>query len=111
VHPLAAYEQITEGRRRPVRVAELVYVAGDRFGREPPTRAQIDRERELLQKHKREVEIAQGEFLARVLAGERCGAHLVHSMARPTAAALELLENFKRSAKPGAGVPLPFANM
>ncbi len=95
--PVAAYEEITDGMRRPVRVAEFVYEAAERFDGELPTRAQIDRERELLQKHKRGLEIAQGEFLARVLADERCGSHMVHSMTEPTAPALELLDEFRRT--------------
>lgn len=93
--PLDAYEEITDGLRRPVRVTELVYEAADRSGGQLPTRAQINQERELLQKDKRGLEIAQGDFLARVLADERCGGHLVHSMARPTRAALGLLDDFR----------------
>jgi thioesterase DpgC len=92
--PVAAYDEITDGMRRPVRVAEFVYEAAERFGGELPTRTQIYGERELLQKHKRGLEIAQGEFVGRVLADERCGSHLVHSMTMPTPAALELLDEF-----------------
>jgi (3,5-dihydroxyphenyl)acetyl-CoA 1,2-dioxygenase len=92
---LAAYEEITDGLRRPVRVAELVYAAAERPGSELPTRAEINHERELLQKDKQGLEIAQGDFLAQVLADARCGAHLVHSMAHPTQAALGLLDDFR----------------
>jgi thioesterase DpgC len=95
VGPLASYEEITDGLRRPVRVAELVYEAAERPGVTLPTRAEINRERELLQKDKHGLEMAQGEFLGHVLADERCGAHLVHSMSRPTAAALGLLDDFR----------------
>jgi thioesterase DpgC len=95
--PVAAYEEITDGMRRPVRVAELVYEAAERFEVELPTRAQIDRERNRLQKDKLGLEIAQGEFLARVLSDEDCGSHLVHSMTEPTAAALGLLDEFRRT--------------
>jgi thioesterase DpgC len=93
--PLAVYDEVTDGLRRPVRVADLVYEAAERSRGELPTRAEINRERELLQKDKRGLEIAQGEFLARVLADERCGAHLVHSMAQPNRAALGLLNDFR----------------
>jgi (3,5-dihydroxyphenyl)acetyl-CoA 1,2-dioxygenase len=92
---LAAYQEITDGLRRPVRVAELVYAAAERSGSELPTRAQINHERELLQKDKQGLEIAQGDFLTQVLADARCGAHLVHSMAQPTRAALGLLDDFR----------------
>jgi thioesterase DpgC len=92
---LAAYDEVTDGLRRPVRVAELVYEVAERSGGELPTRAQINCERELLQKDKQGLEVAQGDFLGQVLADERCGAHLVHSMSRPTRAALGLLDDFR----------------
>jgi (3,5-dihydroxyphenyl)acetyl-CoA 1,2-dioxygenase len=95
VDPLAAYEEITDGLRRPVRVAELVYAAAERAGGQLPTRAQINRERELLQKDKQGLEVAQGDFVARVLADARCGDHLIHSMTRPTHASRGLLEDFR----------------
>jgi thioesterase DpgC len=103
MEPLAAYQEVTEDLSRPVRVAELVYEAAERFGGELPTRTQIECEREQLQKHKQGLEIPQGRFVARVLADERCGAHLVHSMARPTAAALDLLEDFRRTGSADLG--------
>lgn len=94
--PLAAYEDITDGLGRPVRVAELAYEASERFpALGLPTRAEISAERERLQRDKAGLEIAQGEFLARVLADPRCGAHLVHAMARPTAAAAAALAEFR----------------
>ena len=93
--PLAVYQAITDGLHRPVRVAELIYEAAERSGGDLPTRSQINRERELLQKDKQGLEIAQGDLLCCVLADERCGAHLVHSMTRPTRAALELLADFR----------------
>jgi thioesterase DpgC len=95
--PIAIYEEVTDGLRRPVRVTELVYEAAARSLGGLPTREEIERERGQLQKHKEGLELAQGEFVARVLADERCGSHLVHSMTRPTAAALELLASFKRT--------------
>lgn len=94
--PLAAYEEITDGLRRHVRVADFAYEAAERFPELAlPTRAAIDAERERPQKDKAGLEIAQGEFLARVLADPRCGAHLVHVMAEPTAAALAALDQFR----------------
>ncbi|MBV9820186.1 MAG: enoyl-CoA hydratase/isomerase family protein [Solirubrobacterales bacterium] len=94
---LAAYDEVTDGLRRPVRVAELVYAAAERSGGELPTRAEINAERERLQKDKLGLEIAQGEFVARVLADERRGTHLLRSMAEPTAAALAALPEFRRT--------------
>jgi thioesterase DpgC len=95
--PAVLYEEITDGLRRPVRVAELVYEAAARSPGVLPTREQIAAERELLQKDKRGLEIAQGEFVARVLADQACGPHLIHSMTRPTTTALDRLDNFRRA--------------
>jgi (3,5-dihydroxyphenyl)acetyl-CoA 1,2-dioxygenase len=95
VDPLAVYAEISDGLRRPVRVAELVYEAAERPGAMLPTRAEINHERELLQKDKQGLEITQGDFLAQVLADERCGAHLIHAMAQPTRAALGLVDDFR----------------
>jgi thioesterase DpgC len=97
VDAIAAYEEITDGLSRPVRVAELVYAAAERPASGLPTRAEIDAERQLLQRDKRGLEIAQGEFLAHVLADERCGAHLVHAMAQPTTAARAALRELRRT--------------
>jgi thioesterase DpgC len=94
---VAVYEEVTDGLRRPVRVAELVYAAAELRGSALPTRAQIDSERERLQKDKRGLEIAQGDFLARVLADDVCGAHLIHAMAQPTRRALAALEELRRT--------------
>ena len=41
------------------------------------------------------VEIAQGLFLAHVLSSPRAGSHLIHAMLRPTAEALERLDEFR----------------
>ena len=95
--PRAVYEELTEGLTRPIRVSELVYAAAERAPGQLPTRAQMDAERALPQRDKAGLEIIQGEFLARVLADERTGAHLVHCMARPTEAAIELLGQFRRT--------------
>src|SRR4051794_34317298 len=84
-----AYEEVTDGLRRPVRLTELAYSVDGL-----PTREQIDEERTHLQKDKQGLEIAQGDFIGAVLADPRCGAHLVHEMAQPTAAAREALPGF-----------------
>jgi thioesterase DpgC len=60
------YEELTDGLRRPLRVAELVYAAPGL-----PSRAEIDEERTHLQKDKVGLEIAQGDFVADVLAPTR----------------------------------------
>jgi thioesterase DpgC len=90
------YDELTDGLRRPVRVSELAYAAADRYPGLLPTRAEIDAERELPQKDKQGLEIAQGIFVAHVLADPRLGFHLMHSMSQPKAEALGLLEDFQR---------------
>ncbi len=103
MNPVEVYEAVSDGLARPLRVAELVYTAAERFPGTLPTRAEIDAERELQQKDKRGLEIAQGEFLSRLLADDRCGAHLVHSMAQPTDRALEHLDGFRRTGSADLG--------
>ncbi|MHB8244632.1 MAG: enoyl-CoA hydratase/isomerase family protein [Acidimicrobiales bacterium] len=91
------YDELTDGRRRCLRVSELVYTAAERFPGLVPTRASIDAERQLLQKEKAGLEIDQGAFVSRVLDDHTAGLHLLHSMSLPTAAALERREELARS--------------
>lgn len=91
---LRVYEELTDGLRRPVRVLQLVAEAAERFPGILPGRDELAAERERPQKDKLGLELAQGEFVARVLADTRCGAHLVHAMSQPTTAALEAAEQF-----------------
>jgi thioesterase DpgC len=97
VDAVAAYEEITDGLTRDVRVAELVYTAADQFKCGLPTRAEIEEERTHLQRDKQGLELAQGEFVARVLADGRCGRHLIHAMTEPTRAALAALPGLERT--------------
>ncbi len=90
------YAALTNQFERPLRVAELVYEAAERFPGLVPTRAEIDAERALKQKDKAGLEIAQGDFTARVLADPRCGSHLIHSMSQPRPEALAALDQFRR---------------
>jgi (3,5-dihydroxyphenyl)acetyl-CoA 1,2-dioxygenase len=92
---VGVYETLTDGFERPRRVADLVYAAAERFPGLVPTRAEIDAEREHKQKDKAGLEIAQGDFIARVLADPRCGHHLIQSMSRPRAEALAMLNEFR----------------
>ncbi len=97
------YGELTDGFRTLPRVAELVYAAAELFPDQLPGRAAIEAERELLQKDKRGLEINQGVFVAHVLAHERTGFHLIHSMSQPTAEALALLEGFRRDGQADLG--------
>jgi thioesterase DpgC len=100
----AIYDELTDGRTRSLRMGELVYAAAERHPELLPSRAAIDAERELLQKDKQGLEIDQGVFLAHVLAHPRCGPHLVHAMAQPTAEALERLGELRATGSADLGV-------
>jgi thioesterase DpgC len=52
IDPVAAYQEITDGGRRELRCAELVYEAAERFPGLVPTRLETDEERTHLQKEK-----------------------------------------------------------
>jgi thioesterase DpgC len=90
------YDELTDGFRKQLRIAELVYAAAERFPDHLPSRTAIDAERELLQKDKQGLEIKQGLFVAHVLAHPRSGFHLMHSMSQPTATAIARLEDLQR---------------
>jgi thioesterase DpgC len=92
----AIYEELTDGLTRPLRLAELAYGAAERHPGLLPTRAQIDAERTRLQSDKAGLEIAQGDFIARVLADPRTGMHLIAAMSEPLPEALAALEQFQR---------------
>jgi thioesterase DpgC len=97
------YLELTDGGRSSLRLAELVYRAAERLPGLLPTRAEIDGERELLQKDKRGLEIAQGIFAAHVLAHPRTGPHLLHAMSQPKPEALAALDVFRRDGSIGLG--------
>jgi thioesterase DpgC len=96
-HDIAAvYDELTDGLTQPLRLADVAYAAAERHPGLVPTRAQIDAERTHHQSDKAGLEIAQGDFVARVLADRRCGMHLIEAMSRPLPEALAALDRFKR---------------
>jgi thioesterase DpgC len=90
------YDELTDGLSRELRISELVYAAAEQWPGRLPTREEIARERTRLQKDKAGLEIAQGEFVAEILARPRTGFHLMHSMSQPTPRALELVDALRR---------------
>ena len=94
---LAIYDELTDGLTRPVRVAELVYIAAEHHPDLLPTRAQIDAERTHNQKDKAGLEIAQGDFLATVLADPRRGSHLIAAMSEPRSEARAALNELRQA--------------
>jgi (3,5-dihydroxyphenyl)acetyl-CoA 1,2-dioxygenase len=91
------YDALTDERRRPLRVAELVYMAAERYPGLVPTRAAIDEERVHLQKDKRGLELEQGAVVAEVLAHPRAGPHLLHAMSQPRPEAVALVDELSRA--------------
>ena len=94
-HRAAMYRRLTDEFRRPLRVDDLVYRAGELWPGLLPARAQIERERERMQADKDGLEIQQGVFLGHVMAEPRAGTHLIYSMLRPKPESLELLKTFR----------------
>jgi thioesterase DpgC len=94
-HAEEVYAELTDDLTKPLRADELVYRAAERFPGLAPTRAQVAAEREHLQGEKDGAEIAQGLFLAHVLAAPRAGSHLVWTMLRPTDEALQRIDDFR----------------
>lgn len=103
IDAVRAAEEITDGGRRELRCAELVYEAAERFAGLVPTRAEIDEERAHLQKEKRGLEIAQGEFFAAVLSDPVTGNHLLHVMGRPRAESAARLDELRREGRVDLG--------
>jgi thioesterase DpgC len=102
-HVEEIYDELTDGLTRPLRDEELVFAAADRFPGLTPTRADIAAESERKLAEKTGIELDQGVFLSHVLASPRAGPHLLHTMLRPTAAALERLDDFRATGEADLG--------
>jgi thioesterase DpgC len=94
-HVDEVYEELTEGFSKALRDQELLDAAAERFPGLVPSREQMAAESERRLADKEGLEIAQGLFLSHVLASPRAGAHLVWAMLRPTAEALERIDDFR----------------
>ena len=99
MNALDVYDGLTEGRARFLRVDELCRLAVQAGHLADPA---ADAGRPL--KEKKQLELAQGAFLAQILADPACGMHLCHAMLLPFASSSQL-EAFRKSGKasfPGA---------
>lgn len=96
-HGDAAYDELTGGRTRYLRVAELAAAAAAAFPGLVPTAAQLAAEQARPQAGKEGHEIDQGIFFSRVLRSPLAGPHLLDAMLRPTPCALQLLPEFTRT--------------
>jgi thioesterase DpgC len=92
---LAAYDTLTGGLSRPVRVDELCRLAAERFPGLAPGAGELAAEAALPQRDKKGREQAQGRFLAAVLADPRAGEHLCRSMLLPRADSRQYLAEFE----------------
>jgi thioesterase DpgC len=95
VHAEAAYAVLTDGFAVELRDEELLYAAAERFPGLTPTRAEMAAELQRKLADKQGIELAHGIFLGHVLASARAGTHLIRAMLRPTAAALDRLDDFR----------------
>lgn len=80
---LAAYDTLTAGCSRALRVDELCRLAAERFPGMLPGAAELAAEAKLPLRDKQGLEKAQGRFLGAVLADPRAGTHLCRSMLLP----------------------------
>ncbi len=94
-HAETLHAELTDGRTRALRVEDLLAAAAERVPGLVPGAAELDAERGRTLADKHGHELAQGRFLAHVLSSPAAGAHLVWSMLRPTADALERLDDFR----------------
>jgi (3,5-dihydroxyphenyl)acetyl-CoA 1,2-dioxygenase len=92
-HAERLYDELTGGAF--VRADELVYRAAKRYPGLLPTREAVAEQQSLPLPEKEGLEIAQGIFLAHMLASPRCGSHLVHAMLRPLPEAEDRIESFR----------------
>lgn len=96
-HADAVYDELTAGRVRYLRLAELAEAAASAFPGLVPAAAQLAAESARPQAAKEGHEIDQGIFFSRVLRSPLAGPHLLDAMRRPTPRALRLLPEFVRT--------------
>lgn len=96
-HADAVYDELTVGRVRYLRLAELAEAAASAFPGLVPSAAQLAAERARPQAAKEGHEIDHGIFFSRVLRSPLAGPHLLDAMLRPTPRSLRLLPKFART--------------
>jgi len=98
-HAATLYDQLTDGRRKFVRVEALAYDAAAAVPGLVPTRAEVEAEAALRQADKDGCEIDQGILFNQFLADPACGLHLCHAMLLPRAESAEALAKFRRDGR------------
>ncbi len=94
-HVEEIYDELTDGMARALRDDQLLAAAAERYPGLVPSAAEMAAEGERRLADKEGLEIAQGLFISHVLASPRAGSHLVWAMLRPTAEALERIDDFR----------------
>jgi thioesterase DpgC len=92
---LAAYDTLTGGRSRFLRVDALCRAAAERYPEALPSTQALAAEARLPQKAKQGLEKAQGAFVAAVLRDPVAGRHLCHAMLLPLEASRGLAAEFE----------------
>jgi thioesterase DpgC len=95
-HAAELYDQLTAGRQRSLRLESLLAAAAARVPGLVPSPADLAAERGRRLADKEGAELAQGLLVAEILAVPAAGRHLLEAMLRPTAEALQRLDEFKR---------------
>jgi thioesterase DpgC len=98
-HARTLYDRLTDGRRKFVRIEQLVYDAAEMVPGLAPTRAEVLAEAELRQSEKDGCEIDQGILCNQFLADPECGLHLCHAMLLPREESAEALAKFLRDGR------------
>lgn len=101
-HVEEVYDRLTAGMTRSLRVRELAYAAAAEYPGLVPAWEEVRAERELGRQSAKidqgtGAEIAQGIFLAHVLAHPVAGRHLMHVMQQPLPESLERLPELRRT--------------
>ena len=96
---LAAYDAITAGRTRFVRIDDLCARAAEAFPGTLPSSGELQEEASRPQRDKKGLEKKQGEFLAAVLADRDAGRHLCHAMLLPRPDASSRLTDYENTGK------------
>src|SRR5437762_14387018 len=99
MNPVQIYEQITAGRTRFLRLDELCRRVAEVFPGVLPDASALAAEAPRMLRDKQRLEIAQGEFLAAVLADPVAGSHLCQAMLLPLPAAQPRLVEFEREGR------------
>jgi len=97
IHADSVYDQLTDRRRRYLRIAELAQAAAIAFPGLVPSAGQLAADQRLPQAEKEGHEIDQAIFFSAMLRSPVAGTHLLDAMRRPTERALELVPAFSSS--------------